>query len=121
MSRLLERAKQDAKTREKERREKERETRKQYAAEIAAIQSRATEFVNGKLDAELSPTALTPQEFATPDDEEMAWDLTVEGLDFEVVRKKSSGAFSLYLIPDGDPENARVYIRRLADLADHLE
>lgn len=117
---LLEKAKQDAKAREKEKRDKERERRKLYAAEIAAIQGRATEFVNGKLDAELSTTALTPQEFATPDDEEMAWDLTVEGQNFEVVRKKSSGAFSLYLIPEGDPEVDRVYIRRLADLADHL-
>lgn len=120
MSRLLERAKQDAQTREKERREKERERKKQYAAEIAAIQSRATEFVNGKLDAELSTSALTPQGFATPDDDDMAWDLTIEGLNFEVVRQKSSGAFGLYLIPDKDPES-RVYIRRLADLADHLE
>lgn len=114
---LIERAKQDAKAREKEKKQKERVKRERGKAEFEEVAEKAAEFVSRKLEMEVGADQLRHQEQTWLDGEEVAWNLTVEGMEFEVSRKSGSGAFSLYLMPadeDGQPR----YIRRLADLAE---
>jgi len=112
---LIERAKQDAKAREKEKKQKEHAKREQGKAEFEEVTEKAAEFVSRKLDTEISADQLRHQE-QTWLDGDLAWDLTVEGMEFEVSRNMS-GTVALYLMPadeDGQPR----YIRRLADLAE---
>jgi hypothetical protein len=114
---LMQRAKQDARDRDKERRAKEREKRKAGKAEFEALTEDAAVFVSRKLDMEIAPSDLKHQEQTWMDGDDMAWDLAVETFDFEVARKNESGRFTLHQKLDpNDPESAFKYIKRLADL-----
>lgn len=118
MSKLLDRARQDARNREKEKRAAEREKRKKGREEFEQITEDAAVFVSRKLDMEIAPSDLKHQE-QTWIDGELAWDLTIDGLIFELACKRDSGMFTLHQILDpDDPEAPTVYIRRLADLVD---
>lgn len=115
---LLERAKQDAKERDREKRVEEKKKRDEGRAEFEEITEKAATFVSGKLDMEVKASDLKHQE-QTWIDGELAWDLTVEGLTFEVARKSGSKMLTLHQILDPeDPESESKYIRRLADLVD---
>lgn len=112
---LIERAKQDAKDRQREKKAEERAKRERGKAEFEALTEKAAEFVSRKLDTEITVDQLRHQEATWLDGDDIGWDLTVEGMDFEVSRRNQSGAFALHLILDAENEESR-YIRRLADV-----
>jgi hypothetical protein len=116
---LIERAEDDAKARKAEKRAEEKAKRDATRAEFAAVTSTAAEFVSRKLETEITPDQLRHQEQTWLDaGEELAWDLELEGLKFEISRKNDTDRFSLYLLDKDDPEAPGQYIRRLADLAE---
>jgi len=115
MTSLIERAKADAKERDREKRAKEKKRRADARDEIAELLEEAAAFVSKKLETEIPVDRLEHDGVTFPDSDEMEWRLTVDAMKFAVVRKNISAAFSLYLLSD-DPEDSGVYIRRLADL-----